>query len=308
MIRIAGIKYFQTGGGFGQRDFLIDIAPRKSTRKMLPIKYWVSIVIRKISDFFFRTLTDCSPERKRHLFKQNLDKCANNVRWSNCCDEIFYSESEDDENKSKALLETLRRLQERGRSLRDLNLRGIVFGSCDFSQLDLRGVIFDNCDLRGACFDAANLTGASFKNSIGVNATFIEANLTSVEMNNSNFTGADFTKADMRHVIASETNFQEATFKDAVAINANFVAADITSCNAIGLDLCGANTFGIQYGGGFEDSFEGVLLDREAEIRLRSRNGREDLRICELYSRVPIGYLLKKINNKVETNRLVDGI
>ncbi|QFT33915.1 Pentapeptide repeats (8 copies) [Labrenzia sp. THAF82] len=241
---------------------------------------------------------DGSTEKERWQWK--LDKFAARNNESSVRKKALIENTELSENRSKALLGTLKRLNQRGRSLHNLNLSGIEFGPCDFSKLDLRCAIFDGCDLTGSCFEGANLEGASFKNSTGTKASFLNANLAYVDMQNANFKDANFSMANMSNIVATGVNFENATLRNAHAINAILVAANVTAFKAAGLDLIGANTLGIKYCGGFEETFQGVSLDNDTEVRLRSRNGNEDLRICELFASVPIEYLKKKLRANME--------
>lgn len=140
------------------------------------------------------------------------------------------------------------------------DLRNVILGRFDLSDIDLSGSQFTNSDLQQTLFKGANLTGTSFEAALlgGADfsvAKFEKANLTNANMKNTkligasfiqsnlskvNFTGADLSYLNFEGSTFKGTKFKNAKLEETVLKNTDLSEADFEGNNLIGVDLSGS--------------------------------------------------------------------
>lgn len=151
------------------------------------------------------------------------------------------------------------------------NLRGVILGNLDLSNMDLRGAQFQQAQLQVVKFNGTQLDSANFSGAvlIGINfdetklqnAKFAQAEIKKVtffeaEMKNVDFSGTQWSDSMMSYFSCEGCNFKSAqlsgaildgshlphsNFAESILENVNFSSSDLTGAIFVKANLTGAN-------------------------------------------------------------------
>jgi len=131
------------------------------------------------------------------------------------------------------------------------DLRNVILGRIDFSDIDFSGSQFTNADLQqsrfsnanltGTSFEAANLSGVKMDNAILHSVDMKNAVLKNTQLSQANIKNCDFSNTDMAGIDMSLVKIESSIFKNTVLTGANFEAADLTGGQLQNADLSRAN-------------------------------------------------------------------
>ncbi|HEY9687681.1 MAG TPA: pentapeptide repeat-containing protein [Coleofasciculaceae cyanobacterium] len=152
-------------------------------------------------------------------------------------------------------------------------LTGVALVGADLWKANLRGATLNRTDLRGGIFIDAELPSAVLNNSELLLAHFLRANLTEAHLVKAHAQNADFRKAKLVGADLTGTNLTKAKLAGADLTGANLVGANLagadltgtllTKANLTGANLAGTELLGADFTGA---QLKGTILDPEAPI------------------------------------------
>lgn len=130
---------------------------------------------------------------------------------------------------------------ERGRTARDLALKGANLCGCDLARLRADGLDLEDADLREASLVEVNWEGCVLRDARLDNADFTGAVLRDCDLDHARATGVVFARASLENSKARGARFDDANFSGSTLDDTDFSRASLRGANLEGASATGAD-------------------------------------------------------------------